>query len=245
MKYVLSCLIIIWIAGSASPAITSQERPDGNFVRTHRIISQYGDIIANAADAFDIPHQILVGVILVESDGNARATTQVSSAKGLMQTIDATFEEAYTSLTAAGYTLESNPFNPESSIMAGAWYLDKMYNRAVTENQVPNGKRHSLASWQIPLTYYYAGPKNGAKQDNFIRVCSRGNCRIIDKNKYSSKVLTLATRFYPKPLRMQNPQPLIKTPSQPARKPAPKKLLFPAFSQSGTGFIQAADKGFD
>ncbi len=245
MKYVLSYLVMIWILGSASPAMTSQEKSSGHFVRTHQVISQYGDFIANAADTFDIPHQILVGVILVESDGNARATTRLSSAKGLMQTIDATFEEAHTALTAAGITLEYNPFNPGSSIMAGAWYLNKMYSRAVAENQVTEGKRHKLSSWRIPLTYYYAGPENGAKQDNLIRVCSKGSCRIIDKNKYSSKVLTLAKRFYPKSMRTQNPEPPIQADPEPARKPVPKKLLHPAFSRSSMGFIQAADKGFD
>ncbi len=250
MKLVLTCLIVMGgiLMGSGARAMTSPERTDEYFVQTHQLISQYRDIIANAADTFDIPQQILVGVILVESDGNAQAKTELSSAKGLMQTIDATFEEAYQALTAAGMTLENNPFNPRSSVLAGAWYLDKMYRRAVSENRVPEGKRHRLPSWRIPLTYYYAGPAHGAKQENFIRVCSKGKCRIIDKNKYSSKVLTLASRFYPWPLPEQNPRPFVQKPPRlepAARIPIPKKKLLPVFSKSGLGFIRAADKGFD
>lgn len=158
----------------------------------YRIVSTYGDAIASAARRFDIPAQILVGVILTESGGDPWAVTQLSSAKGLMQTIDTTFGMAWKALGEQGIHIKRTPFHPESSIMAGAWYLDQMYRRAVSDGRADPGLRHDPAAWQMPLEYYYAGPENGLKAANRIQVCSRGNCRTIDKSAYSAKVLGFA-----------------------------------------------------
>lgn len=188
--------------------------PDVGFetTRSGRIMTQYGDIIDRASRLFDIPAPILVGVILTESDGDPGATTPLSSAKGLMQTIDATFELARNGLREKGISIADDPFDPESSILAGAWYLDRMYGRTVAENRVSPGKRHLPASWKTALEYYYAGPENGAKKQNRIRVCSRGKCRIIDKAAYSSKVLALAPTQIPA---------TVAIPSAPSLQPSP------------------------
>lgn len=120
------------------------------------------------------------------------AGTELSSARGLMQTTDATFETAWKSLREQGIHIKKTPFHPESSIMAGAWYLDWMYRRAVADGRADPRRRHDPAAWLKPLEYYYAGPENGARSRSQVQVCSRGQCRIIDKSAYSAKVLAFA-----------------------------------------------------
>jgi hypothetical protein len=129
----------------------------------YRVVSEYGEIIESAARRFDIPAAVLVGVILTESGGDPWAVTPLSSARGLMQTTDATFETAWKSLREQGIHIKKTPFHPESSIMAGAWYLDWMYRRAVADGRADPRRRHDPAAWLKPLEYYYAGPENGAR----------------------------------------------------------------------------------
>ncbi|MCG8619865.1 MAG: transglycosylase SLT domain-containing protein [Desulfobacterales bacterium] len=230
---------------SRAAAVT--ENHAARLIKAPEVESLYGDLITEAGQIFNVPRQILLGVILVESDGNPWATTSLSSAKGLMQTIDATFDDAWRGLTAMGISVEKNPFSPRSSILAGAWYLDRMYTRALSENRMPPGQRHRVSSWRIPLTYYYAGPELGARPENVIEVCSRGHCRTIDKNGYAGKVLNLAeaapfqsAQIEPAPLPVQSPS-ITRVP--PPKRPAKKLARIPR--DTGTGYLNAADKGFD
>ena len=76
--------------------------------------------------------------------------------------------------------------------MDGAWYLDQMYQRPVSDGRADPARRHDPAAWEKPLEYYYAGPENGTKPGSRVRVCSSGQCRTIDKTAYSTKVLRFA-----------------------------------------------------
>lgn len=155
-------------------------------------LAPYQHIIQEASDTFDIPEAIISAVIMAESAGDPRAAAKSTSAKGLMQTINATFAMARAGLSDMGISIENNPCDPEASIMAGTWYLDRMFDRAVRDGRVLNPDRNSVASWRYPLEYYYAGPGHGAKRQNKIMVFSRGQRRIIDKRAYSEKIQTWA-----------------------------------------------------
>ncbi|MCP3872058.1 MAG: transglycosylase SLT domain-containing protein [Desulfobacteraceae bacterium] len=148
----------------------------------------YDAIIKKASQRFDIPEEVINAVIMAESGGNPYARAGTTSAKGLMQTIDSTFTMARTALEKEGILLTDNPFDPQSSIMAGTWYLKKMYETCIRDKKIKYPDKHDISTWRYPLEYYYAGPRNGVKQANKIYVFSNGKRRMIDKRAYSNKV---------------------------------------------------------
>ena len=152
----------------------------------------YKDFIHEAAQRFDIPPEIIGSVIMVESGGNARARARTSTAKGLMQTIDGTFRDARDGLRSKGILINDDPFDPRVSIMAGAWYLDRMYSQAAIYHGKEVRNRQAIKSWRYPVEYYYAGPRNGQKDRELVVVYAGGRRVIIDKPAYSRKVLRWA-----------------------------------------------------
>ncbi len=152
------------------------------------LMAPYDDIVARASKTFDIPIAVIKSVMMAESAGNPNAKTRLSSAKGLMQTIDATFKMARKGLADQGILIKNDPFDPEASIMAGSWYLDRMYKKALDDKKMIVPDRKDIASWRYPLEYYYAGPAHGAKAKNKILVFSKGTKRVIDKRAYSKKI---------------------------------------------------------
>lgn len=155
-------------------------------------LAAHDPIIKRAAREFRIPEAVIAAVIMAESGGNPRAAAGITTAKGLMQTIDSTFAMARDGLRKRGITIADTPYDPEASIMAGAWYLDRMYRWAADDKKIPVPDRSRIATWRYPLEYYYAGPANGAKPANKIIVFSKGKQRIIDKRGYSEKIQTWA-----------------------------------------------------
>lgn len=152
----------------------------------------YEKIIKKASTTFNIPQSVIKSVIMAESGADPYAKAKTTSAKGLMQTIDSTFKMARNALTARGIYVEDDPFDPNASIMAGSWYLDRMYEKALADKKMSVNDRNNIASWRYPLEYYYAGPGNGAKPENKILVFSNGTRRVIDKRAYSKKIQTWA-----------------------------------------------------
>jgi soluble lytic murein transglycosylase-like protein len=155
-------------------------------------LKPYQSLIAAASRQFDIPWALLQAVIMAESGGNPRARAGITSAKGLMQTIDPTFKMARTGLAQKGIAIADDPFDPEASIMAGAWYLDRMYQQALSDGKMARTDRDDIGSWRYPLEYYYAGPGNGVRAENKIQVYSNGETRVIDKRAYSGKIQSWA-----------------------------------------------------
>lgn len=167
----------------------TKNRVAGKFIK---VLSTYQVTISEAAHLFNIPPEIIAAVIMVESGGNPNAKANTSSAKGLMQTIDATFTEARNGLMRQDIRINNSSFIPRSSILAGSWYLDKMYKAAQQNNPYLQNNRKSLESWKLPLEYYYAGPGNGQKKENIIIIYSGGKKIKIDKQAYSQKVINWA-----------------------------------------------------
>ena len=153
----------------------------------------YKEYIKKASRMFNVPEAVISAVIMVESGGDPNAAAKESSAKGLMQLIDATFAYSRSALNNQGIGIGSDPFDPEASVIAGTWYLSRMYTKAaVSDKKITNPDRKNLATWKFPLEYYYAGPGNGVKAANKIIVYSNGEKRVIDKSSYSGKVLIWA-----------------------------------------------------
>jgi len=163
----------------------------------HAAVAPYAELIKEAADMFNVPQEIIAAVIMVESGGDPKARAKTSSAAGLMQTISGTFSDARKSLKSREIHISDNPFDPESSILAGIWYLDRMYERAITDKPGKVGHRDQIASWKYPLEYYYAGPGYGARHEPVVIIYSGGKKVMVDKPAYSAKALKWAKIMRP------------------------------------------------
>jgi soluble lytic murein transglycosylase-like protein len=152
-------------------------------------VQPYAGIIQEAAHRFEVPPEIIAAVIMVESGGNTHAKAETSSASGLMQTISATFREARAHLSEKGMRIGESPFEPRASILAGTWYLDRMFTEAAKNHALA---RAALDSWRYPLEYYYAGPSNGRKKEEIVIIYAGGRKILVDKPAYSQKVLRWA-----------------------------------------------------
>ena len=158
----------------------------------HEKLMPFESIIKKASEEFNVPIEIISGVIMVESGGNPNAKAKTSSASGLMQTISATFNDARSALQKQGIPITESPFDPQSSIMAGTWYLSHMFQLAKTDWPKDLINRGDIDSWKYPLQYYYAGPGHGAKRAQVVIIYSNGKKIMVDKPAYSNKVLKWA-----------------------------------------------------
>jgi soluble lytic murein transglycosylase-like protein len=171
------------------------------FLKTHHIsknkkafyqsrLKPFQAHIEKASFFFDVPEEIIGGVILQESSGNPRAKAKTSSAKGLMQTIDATFEFARKNLLKHEFII-SDPYNPLHSILAGTWYLSYVFELSKEDWPIHND-RSQLAMWEKALEYYYAGPVWGKNPKPIFHAYTNGKRIVIQKAYYSRKVLEYA-----------------------------------------------------
>lgn len=157
----------------------------------HKALKPYEHLIDQASRQFNIPREIIAAVIMVESGGDSQASATTSSAKGLMQTIDGTFSVARNGLRKQNFYIKDNPFDPRSSIMAGSWYLSRMFDLAFQDGKF-TGTRSDVRSWKCAAEYYFAGPGNGRNKKDVVIVYSGGDKVVIDKPAYSQKVLRWA-----------------------------------------------------
>ncbi|WP_237356946.1 lytic transglycosylase domain-containing protein [Xanthobacter sp. YC-JY1] len=86
-------------------------------------IDRYADLIAEAAERFDIPAPWIRSVLRAESGGDARSTSP-KGAMGLMQIMPQTWAEL-----RVHYGLGDDPYDPHDNIMAGAAYLRELFDR--------------------------------------------------------------------------------------------------------------------
>jgi len=156
------------------------------------ILRPFSRSISEASQKFGIPPEIIGAVIMVESGGNPQAAASAGSARGLMQTISGTFRSARSALLDQGTSISTSPFDPHASIMAGGWYLDRMYTQAAADRKPGVGNRSRIDSWRCPVEYYYAGPSNGKNNKEIVIIYSGGRKVVIDKPAYSEKVLRWA-----------------------------------------------------
>ncbi len=86
-------------------------------------IDRYADLIAEAAERFDIPAPWICSVLRAESGGDARSTSP-KGAMGLMQIMPQTWAEL-----RVHYGLGDDPYDPHDNIMAGTAYLRELFDR--------------------------------------------------------------------------------------------------------------------
>lgn len=152
----------------------------------------YGHWIDTAAQRFTVPAPLIEAVIARESGGNPKARAGSTSAKGLMQTIDATFALAQRRLAARGIRIH-DPLVPRDSILAGTWYLSHCFDLAAARSETAL-RRDRLGDWRKALEYYYAGPGLGRSSAPIVYVARRGKTVRIDKARYADAILTAAAR---------------------------------------------------
>lgn len=156
------------------------------------LISPYQGLIEECSQKFNVPEEIIGAVILVESGGDKKAAAKTSSARGLMQTIHSTFKEARYFLKDQGIKIEDNPFNPRSSIYAGTWYLNHVFDKVRKDNPGKWLSRLDIKDWRLPAKYYYAGPADGSKREEIIIKYIDGKKLVVDKGTYCQKVMRYA-----------------------------------------------------
>lgn len=103
----------------------------------------YQELIDAAATEFDLPKELLCGVIWCESRFHPNAVSP-AGACGLMQMVPATFEEVLWRLELPE---DADIFAPEQNIRCGAFYLRRLYD-LFGEN------------WDTALAAYNAGMGN-------------------------------------------------------------------------------------
>lgn len=152
-----------------------------------RRLAPYRQWIDAAARRFDVPAVVIGAVILQESGGDAKARAKGTSAKGLMQTIDATFALAKDALAKKGLRIR-DPLVARDSIFAGTWYLSYCFGLALRDHGA-EGERKDAVAWRRALEYYYAGPGWGRDPRPIIHVYRNGKRTRIHKARYSDGVL--------------------------------------------------------
>ena len=153
-------------------------------------LQKFKEMIHKSSIYFTVPEKIIGAVILQESSGDPKAKAKTSSAKGLMQTIDATFYLAKSNVRQFGLYI-NDPYNPKDSIIAGSWYLSYVFELA-RQDFPEYHDRSKLKMWEKALEYYYAGPKWGKHPKPIFHVYVNGKKLIIKKALYSQKALEYA-----------------------------------------------------
>jgi len=102
-------------------------------------IKHFHDVIKSASEKFNVPLDLIYGVIAQESAGNPKVVSK-AGAKGLMQLMDSTAVDLGV----------NNSFNPEENIHGGVRYLREQLDKY-------NG------DLELALAAYNAGPSNVEK----------------------------------------------------------------------------------
>ena len=161
--------------------------------RLAAILRPFRRFIDEASRRFDVPPQIIGGVILQESGGKPWAKAKTTSAKGLMQTIDATFHLAQKALAEQGIRIR-DPYDPRDSILAGTWYLSYCF-RMARQDYPELHDRSRLDHWYRALEYYYAGPAWGRNPRPIVEVYTNGKRLVVRKRAYSEAVMAMARQL--------------------------------------------------
>ena len=117
----------------------AKQQTDAAVTQTNPAAKDYGQLIKQAAEKFDLPENLLSSIIQHESNFNSKAVSH-AGAQGLMQLMPGT----------AKFLGVKDSFDPEQNITGGARYIRQMLNQF-------NG------SIELALAAYNAGPGNVKK----------------------------------------------------------------------------------
>ncbi len=145
---------------------------------------QYFAHVSEAHKVFDIPERILYGLIFHESRCVVDAKNPNSSALGLNQILNGTWNWARRRLKQESGIEVTSRTDPRSSLMVGAWYLNHLFRSAQLKQPNRRFRRKVLEDWRTALSYYYAGDGCGP----------RAGCRPY-KHTYSRDIVSLATQL--------------------------------------------------
>ncbi|WP_028314639.1 transglycosylase SLT domain-containing protein [Desulfatibacillum aliphaticivorans] len=185
-------------------SIKNETGPIENVTKEYKeIISKavvpYKKEVWQAARTFKVPPSIIAGLIYQESSGRPEAVPigkngkPLSSAKGLTQIIDSTFTEIQCELEERGIDIGDNRNNPETAIMAGAYYLSKQFDLSVKDYPKQHFDKSVNEDWCMALQYYYRG-REGVKGQKVVRkIYYTDGSTTIDPDVYCQRILRHAT----------------------------------------------------
>ena len=115
-------VVIAMLLVSVPVSADAQTSPPMSGAETNSDPDPFAAIIEEASHRFGVPALWLRSVMQVESAGNAQAES-AKGAIGLMQIMPETYAQL-----RQDYGLGADPFDPHDNIMAGAAYLNEMYD---------------------------------------------------------------------------------------------------------------------
>ncbi|MDJ0758401.1 MAG: peptidoglycan DD-metalloendopeptidase family protein [Woeseiaceae bacterium] len=110
-------------------------------------VTQWQSMIEAAAERHDVSADVLALMLLVESHGEALATSS-GGARGLMQVMPKTGQAIAVERGIAGFDM-AQLFDPQTNIDFGAWYLAQMMERF---------SDHPERAQELAISAYNAGP---------------------------------------------------------------------------------------
>jgi len=119
--------------------------------------------VREAALIFRVPERILFGLIYRESGCVPSIRNPNSSALGLNQFVDKTWRWVRGELKRDTGMDIKDRVDPRSSLMAGGWYLNHLFQFVQRRNPQRRLRRERIEDWDLALQYYYAGEGCGPK----------------------------------------------------------------------------------
>lgn len=129
------------------------KRKQGFFSLTENgkmIKNKWGHLISNASLKWNIPENVIIGTIGIESNGNENVVGGKKEI-GLMQILPGTFSD-YEKETG---TKNLNAFNPTINIDAGTWFLDKINRTFPLEDW-----EDKIQAYNVGINGYQKGRRN-------------------------------------------------------------------------------------
>jgi soluble lytic murein transglycosylase-like protein len=148
--------LILALALPVKGCLPLPPRPAGDFTREEKVrfcqaVAPYIREMAAAGERFDVPENVLAGLVYAASEGNPCAARH--GFRGLALLGDEEFARAREALAKAGTVLAESPCDPKSSITIGAWYLSMEFKAVEKKGRGVLWRSH-LDDWRTPLEYY-------------------------------------------------------------------------------------------